>query len=108
MAKKITFTLEFDAQKLAAIRTFAAEKGVDLEAEFGAFLEKKYKQIVPKNVRQYIDGLNGNTTDFEPKPESKCTKKPAESDTESRPETAVNITKNESAVAPVSDNYWNY
>lgn len=59
MAKKITLTCAFDAQKIDAMRTFAAEKNVDLDAELAKFLERKYVQLVPKNVRQYIAGLNG-------------------------------------------------
>ena len=55
MKKKVLngiFTCAFDAEKVKAMRTYAEQKGVDLEAEIAEVLEKKY---VPKSVREYID-----------------------------------------------------
>ena len=58
MKKKVLngiFTCAFDAEKVKAMRTYAEQKGVDLEAEIAEVLEKKYVQLVPKSVREYID-----------------------------------------------------
>ena len=49
------FACAFDAEKVKAMRTYAEQKGIDLDAEITKILERKYIQIVPKPVREYID-----------------------------------------------------
>ena len=58
MEKKVVngvFACAFDAEKVKAMRTYAEQKGIDLDAEITKILERKYIQIVPKPVREYID-----------------------------------------------------
>lgn len=61
MEKKVVngvFACAFDAEKVKAMRTYAEQKGIDLDAEITKILERKYVQIVPRPVREYIDFSN--------------------------------------------------
>lgn len=86
---KDTFTCAFDTLKLDAMRTFAAQKGIDLEEEIKKILEKKYMQLVPKPVREYISLSNSVC-----EPDTKSTfriEKNAPKAAESIPETTEDI-----------------
>jgi hypothetical protein len=50
-----TITVDFDADKLKALRFYAAKKGVDVEAELLDSLQKSYEKLVPASTREYIE-----------------------------------------------------
>jgi hypothetical protein len=50
-----TITVDFDADKLKALRFYAAKKGVDVEAELLESLQKSYEKLVPAATREYIE-----------------------------------------------------
>ena len=56
--KKLTIKLNLDERKYDALHTFSTQKGIDIDAEFVAYFEKMYKKIVPKAVREYIEGTH--------------------------------------------------
>ena len=47
--------VEFDAQKLSALKKFAEKKNVNIEEELSFCLDKIYKKVVPLNVREFIE-----------------------------------------------------
>ena len=59
--KKLTIKLNLDERKYDALHTFSTQKGIDIDAEFVAYFEKMYKKIVPKAVREYIEGTTLST-----------------------------------------------
>jgi hypothetical protein len=50
-----TITVDFDADKLKALRFYAAKKGVDVEADLLESLQKFYEKLVPAATREYIE-----------------------------------------------------
>jgi hypothetical protein len=50
-----TITVDFDTDKLKALRFYAAKKGVDVEAELLDSLQKSYEKLVPASTREYIE-----------------------------------------------------
>ena len=60
--KKLTIKLNLDERKYDALHTFSTQKGIDIDAEFVAYFEKMYKKIVPKAVREYIEGTTSAGT----------------------------------------------
>lgn len=52
-------SIQFDAEKLAAINIYIREKGLSLEEELQKSAEALYVKHVPTNVRAYIDAKNG-------------------------------------------------
>jgi hypothetical protein len=50
-----TIAVEFDADKLKALRFYAAKKGVDVEADLLDSLQKSYEKLVPTATREYIE-----------------------------------------------------
>ena len=59
--KKLTIKLNLDERKYDALHTFSTQKGIDIDTEFVAYFEKMYKKIVPKAVREYIEGTTLST-----------------------------------------------
>ena len=53
--KTITLKVPFDEQKRAALAQFLTKKGVTLEDEAAAFLQKLYERTVPAQVREFIE-----------------------------------------------------
>ena len=53
--KTITLKVPFDEQKRAALAQFLSKKGVALEDEVAAFLQKEYMRAVPAPVREFIE-----------------------------------------------------
>lgn len=110
MNKKVTFSCEFDIKKLEAIHTFAAQKGINLEAELAAFLEKKYERLVPRNVRQYIAGSNSAESKLASKKAANSAPKITENEPISDPTVAEDISENAPISPPYSANssrgYW--
>ena len=52
--KKETVTFTYDAEKLAALKMYMAQKNVRLEDELEKTAEGLYNKTVPSNVRDYI------------------------------------------------------
>lgn len=102
MAKKITLTCAFDEQKIVAMRTFSKDKNVDLDTELVKFLERKYVQLVPKNVRQYIAGLNGSPL----KPAAKEGTAPASEATKDESSATENTASSPLSHSDSSGGYW--
>jgi len=53
--KTTNLTIAYDAEKLAALRQYAAKKNVSVESELAATIEKLYEKTVPTPVREYIE-----------------------------------------------------
>ena len=53
--KTITLKVNFDEQKRAALAQFLTKKGLTLEDEAAAFLQKLYERTVPAQVREFIE-----------------------------------------------------
>ena len=53
--KKATVTINFDAEKLGAIKQYMDKKDADLEAELAEVMQKLYEKHVPAPVREYIE-----------------------------------------------------
>ena len=87
MEKKVVngvFACAFDAEKVKAMRTYAEKKGIDPYAEITKILERKYVQIVPRLVREYIDFSNAAQPPKQKK-KPKSTAKDSETDAETAP-----------------------
>ena len=87
MEKKVVngvFACAFDAEKVKAMRTYAEKKGIDLDSEITKILERKYVQIVPRLVREYIDFSNAAQPPKQKK-KPKSTAKDSETDAETAP-----------------------
>ena len=52
--KKETVTFTYDAEKLAALKMYMAQKNIRLEDELEKTAEGLYNKTVPSNVRDYI------------------------------------------------------
>jgi hypothetical protein len=50
-----TIAVEFDTDKLKALRFYAAKKGVDVEVDLLESLQKSYEKLVPAATREYIE-----------------------------------------------------
>lgn len=53
--KTITLKVNFDEQKRAALAQFLTKKGLTIEDEAAAFLQKLYERTVPAQVREFIE-----------------------------------------------------
>jgi len=54
MPTTTTIAVPFDAEKLSALRQYAAKKNVSVEDELAEFAAKLYDKLVPSAVREYI------------------------------------------------------
>ena len=50
-------TVNFEQERLKALRFYASKRGAGLEAELSAHLEKLYERYVPPQAREYIELL---------------------------------------------------
>lgn len=50
-----TIKVRFDEEKLFALRSYAAQKGVSVEEELAQAAEALYQRVVPGNVKVYLD-----------------------------------------------------
>ena len=66
--KTTNLTLAFDAEKLAALRQYAAKKEVDIADELAEALEKMYEKHVPAAVREYLSERQPPSTARPPRP----------------------------------------
>ena len=60
----------FDAEKLSALRQYAAKKEMSIEAELSDAIDRLYEKSVPAAVREYIENRP------EPETSSRTTKAP--------------------------------
>jgi hypothetical protein len=60
--KKSTLTIEFEQEKLEAVRYFAEQRDVKLQDELDGFLTKLYEKYVPEPTRKYIESKPVVTT----------------------------------------------
>ncbi len=55
--KKDTITLSYDSEKLRATKRYMEKKGLDLEKELAAQIDKCYEKYVPSAVQTYLQEL---------------------------------------------------
>lgn len=91
--KKLTIKLNLDERKYDALHTFSTQKGIDIDAESVAYFEKMYKKIVPKAVREYIEGTTLSTVS-DPVSEEKVIHNDPQLQPEPEPETKSNPISN--------------
>ena len=91
--KKLTIKLNLDERKYDALHTFSTQKGIDIDTEFVAYFEKMYKKIVPKAVREYIEGTTLSTVS-DPVSEEKVINNAPQLQPEPEPETKSNPISN--------------
>jgi hypothetical protein len=53
--KKATVTINYDEERLAALRLFLTQKNLDLDKELESFMGQLYARHVPKNVQEYLE-----------------------------------------------------
>ena len=53
--KTITLKVPFDERKRAALAQFLSKKGLTLEEELAADLQKMYLRAVPAQIREFIE-----------------------------------------------------
>jgi len=53
--KTTQLTISFDAEKLSALRHYAAKKQVSIEAELIGAIDRLYEKLAPAAVREYIE-----------------------------------------------------
>ena len=91
--EKTHHKLNLDERKYDALHTFSTQKGIDIDAEFVAYFEKMYKKIVPKAVREYIEGTTLSTVS-DPVSEKKVIHNDPQLQPEPEPETKSNPISN--------------
>ena len=52
--KKSSITLGYDEERLSAARLYLKRRGLTLEEEMAAHLDRLYEKYVPPGVREYI------------------------------------------------------
>ena len=55
--RKITVSVQVDAEKLRAIQFYAGRKDSTVEAELESCIEKLYEKYVPGPTREYIESM---------------------------------------------------
>ena len=58
--KKSNINISYDEEKLNALKMFMSKKGVDLDSELLATLDKMYNKYVSSDVREFIAERYGN------------------------------------------------
>ena len=105
--KKLTIKLNLDERKYDALHTFSTQKGIDIDAEFVAYFEKMYKKIVPKAVREYIEGTTLSTVS-DPVSEEKVIHNDPQLQPEPEPETKSNPISNPGGFSKARQNLSNW
>lgn len=57
--RKVTISVQVDAEKLRAIQFYVGKKDSSLEAELDDCITKIYEKYVPAQTREYIECMNG-------------------------------------------------
>lgn len=52
--KKVTVTIPYDEEKLAALRIYMQRKNADLDSELLTMLDRLYIRYVPAGVQEFI------------------------------------------------------
>lgn len=55
--RKITFSVQVDAEKLRAIQFYTGRKQSSMEAELEDCVNKIYEKYVPAQTREYIESI---------------------------------------------------
>lgn len=55
--RKVTVSVQVDAEKLRAIQFYAGRKDSTVEAELEGCIEKLYEKYVPGPTREYIESI---------------------------------------------------
>ena len=55
--RKVTVSVQVDAEKLRAIQFYAGRKDSTVEAELEGCIEKLYEKYVPAPTREYIENM---------------------------------------------------
>ena len=55
--RKVTVSVQVDAEKLRAIQFYAGRKDSTVESELEGCIEKLYEKYVPGPTREYIEGM---------------------------------------------------
>lgn len=58
--KKIKFVLEIDDERLNAINLYSSESNKDLKSVLNDTIQKHYEDVVPSEVRYYLDSKLNN------------------------------------------------
>jgi len=59
--RRITVSVQVDAEKLRAIQFYAGRKDSSLEAELEDCVKKSYEKYVPLQTREYIESIAAPT-----------------------------------------------
>lgn len=62
--KGSTVQIEYDGEKLEAVRFYLRDKGSTVEIELSDALDAVYKKNVPSQVREYIERKNAPMTEL--------------------------------------------
>ena len=57
--RKVTISLQVDAEKLRAIQFYVGKKDSTLESELEDCITKIYEKFVPAQTREYIESMAG-------------------------------------------------
>ena len=55
--RKVTVSVQVDAEKLRAIQFYAGRKDSTVESELESCVEKLYEKYVPAQTREYIESI---------------------------------------------------
>ena len=58
--KKATITVNFDGEKVAALKLYLEQKGTSVETELAKSLDTLFTKSVPAGVREFIALRSGN------------------------------------------------
>ncbi len=64
---KKTITINYEEEKLTALKMYMVQKGLTLEEELERSVESLYNKTVPNGVKEYIDLKLGTATPAEKK-----------------------------------------
>lgn len=76
--KKITLKINYEEQKMKAIKVSLKEKGKSFDDELVKFIEGLYKKNVPKVLKKYIESGLENTSKIESKTNNNTTSNQSE------------------------------
>lgn len=61
--KNVTIIIEFEEEKMKALKKYIGKKNSSYEKELVLFTDKLYKKYVPLPVREYIEESNNLVTE---------------------------------------------
>ena len=73
--RKVTISVQVEAEKLRAIQFYVGKKDSSLEAELDDCITKIYEKYVPAQTREYIESMGG--AERKPKTSRSSTEKDA-------------------------------